>query len=46
MKDMSEKYIKENRHVIADFICPTEKTRNDYNPDFLIFMDTIREGKI
>ena len=45
MKDMSEKYIKENRHVIADFICPTEKTRNDYNPDFLIFMDTIREGR-
>ena len=33
------------KHVVADFICPTEKTRKDFNPDIIIFMDTIKEGR-
>lgn len=33
-------------HVaIADFVCPTAATRRAFNPDYLIFMDTIREGR-
>lgn len=27
--------------AVADFICPTEQTRQIYNPDYLIWMDTI-----
>ena len=45
MKDFSNKYIKENNHVIVDFVCPTEKTREEFNADFIIFMDTIKEGR-
>ena len=45
MKDFSKKIIEENNHVIVDFICPTEKTREAFNPDFIIFMDTIKEGR-
>ena len=45
MKDLSEKYLLNNKHVIADFICPTEKTREDFNPDIIIYMDTIKEGR-
>lgn len=45
MKDLSEKYLLNEKHVIADFICPTEKTREDFNPDIIIYMDTIKEGR-
>ena len=42
MRKLSEKIIKKGQHVIVDFICPTEKTREDFNADYLIFMDTIK----
>ena len=45
MKDMAEAAVKENRNVIADFVCPTEKTREDFNADYVIWMDTIKEGR-
>jgi adenylylsulfate kinase len=45
MKDLSEKYLLNGKHVIADFVCPTEETRKDFNPDIIIYMDTIKEGR-
>ncbi len=45
MKDLSERFLKKGKHVIADFVCPTEKTRDDFKPDFLVFMDTIKKGR-
>jgi adenylylsulfate kinase len=31
--------------VIADFICPTEQTRKDFDADYTIWMNTIKEGR-
>ncbi len=31
--------------VVADFICPTEKSMKLFNPDFVVWMDTISEGR-
>jgi adenylylsulfate kinase len=31
--------------VIADFIAPTKQTRDIFNPDMLIWLDTIRSSK-
>ena len=45
MRDLSEQNLKKGKNVIADFVCPTKKTRLDFNPDFLIWMDTIKEGR-
>ena len=45
MKDLSEKVLQEGKHVIADFVCPTPKTREDYNPDYIVWMDTIEESR-
>ena len=45
MWTLAEEAVDENRTVVADFICPTEKTRKDFNPDIIIFMDTIKEGR-
>jgi len=45
MKSMAQEAINNNRNVIADFVCPTEKTREDFSADYTIWMDTIKEGR-
>ena len=45
MKMMADAAVKTNRNVIADFVCPTEKTREDFNADYVIWVDTIKEGR-
>ena len=45
MKKLSEDAVLQGDNVIADFICPTEKTREDFNADFIIWLDTIKKGR-
>ena len=45
MKQLSQKALDSGRHVIADFVCPTEQARKLYNPNFLIWVDTIKSGR-
>jgi len=45
MKDMANEAVGKNRIVIADFVCPTEQTRKDFNADYIIWMDTIKQGR-
>ena len=45
MKTLAEDALDKNRNIIADFVCPTEKTREDFNADYVIWMDTIKEGR-
>ena len=45
MKSMAEEAINNNRNVVADFVCPTEKTREDFSADYTIWMDTLTEGR-
>jgi adenylylsulfate kinase len=33
------------RTVICDFVCPTEDTRKQFDPDITIWMDTIESGR-
>ena len=44
MKMYAEKHVNNNRVVIADFVCPTEQTRKDFNPDYTIWMNTIKKS--
>lgn len=37
--------LRADRYVIADFVCPTEEGRRAFNPDFIIWMDTIDKGR-
>jgi adenylylsulfate kinase len=32
-------------YIIADFVCPLQEMRDIYDPDFLIWVDTITEGR-
>ena len=41
----AEEAVDKNRNVVADFICPTEETRNTFKADYTVWMDTIKEGK-
>ena len=45
MWTMAEDAVDKNRNVIADFVCPTEKTRQQFKADYTIWMDTIKEGR-
>jgi len=33
------------RFVICDFVCPTKSTRQSFDADITIWMDTIKEGR-
>ena len=45
IKILAHKAKSENRNVIADFICPTEDTRKEFNADYTIWMDTIKVSR-
>ena len=45
MKAFSD-FEKENkRFVVCDFVCPTRETRQAFDPDYVIWMDTIEKGR-
>ena len=41
MKDLADMYGQYNEIIICDFVCPLQKTRDQFNPDYIIFMNTI-----
>ncbi len=45
MKDLAQEAEEQNRVVVADFVCPTEKTREDFGANYTIWMDTIKAGR-
>lgn len=45
MKFLSDGVNLAGRIVVADFVCPTENTRLEFNADFNIWMDTITSGR-
>ena len=45
MKRLADESIQNNRNVVADFEC-TDDERKDFNADYIIYMDTIKESKL
>ena len=45
MADFAQKLKKDGSFVIADFICPTPEARALFPADFIIWVDTIKEGR-
>ena len=45
MKTLAQEAVDNNRNVVADFVCPTPKTRDEFGADYVIWMDTIKEGR-
>ncbi len=44
MKSLAKKSKKS--FIIADFICPYEEGRKIFKPDYLIWMNTIKRGRL
>ena len=45
MADFAENYKKKGFNVVADFVCPTPQARKLFNPDYIIWVDTIEKGR-
>ena len=45
MADFAIKLRDERHFVVADFICPTPEARNLFPADFIVWVDTIKEGR-
>jgi adenylylsulfate kinase len=45
MKLLADKAKRNGSYVICDFVCPTKQLRKDFNADFVVWMDTIDEGR-
>ena len=44
MRDLAKK--SKNFFVIADFICPYREGRKIFKPDFLVWMNTVKKGRL
>ena len=45
MADFALKLKNQGNYVVADFICPTPAARSLFPADFVIWVDTIKEGR-
>ena len=45
MADFALKLKAEGSYVVADFICPTPEARSLFPADYIVWVDTIKEGR-
>jgi len=45
MAEVALKLKSEENNVIADFICPTPEARSLFPADYIVWVDTIKEGR-
>lgn len=45
MRLLAYQATSENRNVIADFVCPTKWNRKEFDADYTIWMNTIKQSR-
>jgi adenylylsulfate kinase len=45
MRYLADGIVKAGKICVADFIAPTPEARNGFNADYVVWMDTIKEGR-
>lgn len=45
MKYLADGIVMAGKIAIADFVCPTNAARVEFNPDYTVWMDTLEEGR-
>ena len=45
MKYLADGIVKAGRICVADFVAPTPKARDEFGADYVVWMDTIKEGR-
>jgi len=42
---LADGVVRSGKVAIVDFVCPTEEARKTFHPDFMIWMDTIKQSR-
>ena len=45
MRTFADFEVSQGRMAVCDFVAPTQKTRDNFEPDIVIWLDTITEGR-
>ena len=45
MRYISDGVVRAGGIAVADFVCPTENARTQFDADYTVWMDTIKEGR-
>jgi adenylylsulfate kinase len=45
MRHLADGIVMAGKVAVADFVCPTDAARKEFDPDFTVWMDTISEGR-
>lgn len=45
MRYLSDGVVMAGKIAVTDFVCPTEAARKEFDPDYTVWMDTIKEGR-
>jgi len=45
MRHLADGVSMAGKIAIADFVCPFQKARDEFEPDYVIWMNTIQEGR-
>ena len=45
MKHLADGIEMAGKIAVADFVCPTEKARQEFGADYTVWMDAIKEGR-
>ena len=46
MRTFADFEVKNGRWVICDFVAPTKKSREIFDPHYIIWLDTIEQGRV
>jgi adenylylsulfate kinase len=45
MRHLADGVVMAGKIVVADFVCPTDAARKEFDPSFTVWMDTIKAGR-
>ena len=45
MRYLSDGVVKAGKIAVADFVCPTDAARREFDADYVVWMNTIKEGR-
>ena len=45
MRHLADGVVKAGKIAVADFVAPTPKARDEFGADYVVWMDTIKEGR-
>lgn len=45
MRHLADGVVLAGKIAVADFVCPLEDSRKEFDPDFTVWMDTIEQGR-